>query len=103
VFLSIFTGPQLCSGSHQYRGNDGSEGSESYLDKDVNDVLNIMALARSLPYVDSDRMGILGFPAAQRDLPAVETASRYQSRLCDGLRHGFRGCLSAIAPLPAFS
>jgi dipeptidyl aminopeptidase/acylaminoacyl peptidase len=45
----------------QYRGNDGSEGSESYLDKDVNDVLNILELVKSLPYVDTKRIGILGF------------------------------------------
>ncbi len=45
----------------QYRGNDGSEGSESYLTKDGDDVLHILAMVRSLPYVDTQKIGMLGF------------------------------------------
>lgn len=45
----------------QYRGSGGSEGSESYLDKDVEDVRHILTLAKSLEYVDPERVGILGF------------------------------------------
>jgi len=61
AFLSILPAHNYVVAATQYRGNDGSEGSESYLDKDVDDVLNIMAFAGSLPYADSERMGILGF------------------------------------------
>lgn len=60
-YLSILPAHGYVVAATQYRGNDGGEGSESYLDKDVVDVLNIMALARSLPEVDSTRMGLLGF------------------------------------------
>jgi dipeptidyl aminopeptidase/acylaminoacyl peptidase len=60
-YLSFLPAHGCVVAATQYRGNDGSEGSESYLDKDLNDVLNIMALTRSLPYVDSQRIGMLGF------------------------------------------
>lgn len=60
-YLSILPANGYVVTATQYRGNDGSEGSESYLDKDLDDVLNIMALTRSLPYVDTERLGMLGF------------------------------------------
>lgn len=61
AFLSILPAHGYLVTATQYRGNGGSEGRESYLDKDVNDVLNIISLTRSLPYVDKKRLGILGF------------------------------------------
>ena len=61
AFLSILPAHHYVVTATQYRGNGGSEGTESYLDKDVDDVINIMALTRSLPYVDPERVGILGF------------------------------------------
>lgn len=45
----------------QYRGYDGAGGSDEAAGADTNDVLNIVALARTLPYVDSDRMFMWGF------------------------------------------
>lgn len=45
----------------QYRGNDGGEGQEDFGGKDVNDVLNIIALARSLPFVDPTKIVMLGY------------------------------------------
>jgi dipeptidyl aminopeptidase/acylaminoacyl peptidase len=61
AYLSFLPAHNFAAAATQYRGNDGSEGSESYLDKDVNDVLHLMALVRSLPYVDTERIGMLGF------------------------------------------
>ena len=45
----------------QYRGNDGGEGREEFGGKDVNDVMNLIPLAKSLPFVKADRIGMLGF------------------------------------------
>lgn len=61
AYLSILSAHGFVVTATQYRGNDGSEGSESYLTKDLDDVLNIMALTRSLPFVDTVKMGMLGF------------------------------------------
>lgn len=61
AYLSVLPANGYVVTATQYRGNDGSEGSESYLDKDIDDVLNMMALTRSLSYVDNDRLGMLGF------------------------------------------
>jgi dipeptidyl aminopeptidase/acylaminoacyl peptidase len=60
-YLSILPAHNYIVAATQYRGNDGSDGTESYLDKDLNDVLHILALVRSLAYVDSERTGMLGF------------------------------------------
>lgn len=61
AYLSILPADGYVVAATQYRGNDGGEGSESYLDKDLDDVINILALAKSLPYVDTERIGMLGF------------------------------------------
>ncbi len=61
AYLSILPAHNYVVAATQYRGNDGSDGTESYLDKDINDVLHILTLVRSLAYVDSDRTGMLGF------------------------------------------
>ena len=45
----------------QYRGYDGAGGRDEAAGADTNDVLNIVALARSLPYADADRMFMWGF------------------------------------------
>lgn len=44
----------------QYRGNDGGEGKEEYGGADVNDVLSLVPLARSLGYVDLNNVFLLG-------------------------------------------
>jgi dipeptidyl aminopeptidase/acylaminoacyl peptidase len=61
TYLSILPAHHYVVAATQYRGNDGSEGAESYLDKDLDDVLHILALTKSLPYVDTQRIGMLGF------------------------------------------
>lgn len=45
----------------QYRGNDGSEGKESPGAGDIDDVLNLFPLARSLGVLDLERTYMLGF------------------------------------------
>ena len=45
----------------QYRGNDGGEGHEEFGGKDVDDVLNMVPLLKSLPDVDSACLGIFGW------------------------------------------
>ncbi len=44
----------------QYRGVDGGEGTEEFGGADVNDVLNLIPLARSLEYVDMNNVFLLG-------------------------------------------
>ncbi len=45
----------------QYRGSDGGQGEDEFGGKDVNDVLNLIPLAKSLPFADSNKMVMLGF------------------------------------------
>ena len=45
----------------QYRGNDNGEGHEEFGGKDVDDVLNMIPLLKSLPDVNPDRLGIFGW------------------------------------------
>lgn len=44
----------------QYRGNDGSEGQEEFGGEDVNDVLNLINVAKTLPYTRKDEIFMLG-------------------------------------------
>jgi dienelactone hydrolase len=60
-FLSYFSSKNYVVLASQYRGNDGSQGKEEYGGKDVNDVLNIMELAKSLPFVEATNIAMLGF------------------------------------------
>jgi dienelactone hydrolase len=45
----------------QYRGYDGAGGRDEAAGADTNDVLNLVALARTLPYVDAERMFMWGY------------------------------------------
>jgi dipeptidyl aminopeptidase/acylaminoacyl peptidase len=45
----------------QYRGNAGGEGKEEFGGKDVDDVLNLLLLLRSLPQADATRVGMCGY------------------------------------------
>jgi len=45
----------------QYRGSDGGQGEDEFGGKDVNDVLNLIPLAKSLPFADSNKIVMLGF------------------------------------------
>ncbi|MEW4285135.1 alpha/beta hydrolase family protein [Priestia koreensis] len=45
----------------QYRGNGGSEGTETYGGKDIDDVINIMHIGEKLPYVDTTKKYAIGY------------------------------------------
>lgn len=45
----------------QYRGNDGGEGREEFGGSDVNDVLNLIPMLESLPFVNPDKIAMLGY------------------------------------------
>jgi dipeptidyl aminopeptidase/acylaminoacyl peptidase len=45
----------------QYRGNDGGQGREEFGGSDVNDVLNLIPMLESLPFVDPDKIAMVGF------------------------------------------
>ncbi len=45
----------------QYRGNDGGQGREEFGGSDVNDVLNLFPLVRSLPFADPEIVVMLGY------------------------------------------
>ena len=42
-------------------GEDGGQGREEFGGKDVNDVLNLIKLAQSLPFVEPTKIVMLGF------------------------------------------
>ncbi|XEC94458.1 alpha/beta hydrolase family protein [Paenibacillus tarimensis] len=44
----------------QYRGNDGGEGEDRWGGDDIHDVLNLVEVAKQLPYVDTDRKVMIG-------------------------------------------
>ena len=45
----------------QYRGNDGGEGMEEFGGSDVNDVLNLVDVAKSIPFADEAKIGLYGW------------------------------------------
>jgi len=45
----------------QYRGTDGGEGQEEFGGMDINDVLNLIPLAKSLSFTDSSKIVMLGY------------------------------------------
>ena len=60
-FLAFFADQGYIVTATQYRGNDGSEGAEDYLGKDVNDVINIAELTQSLSCVEPAKIFMIGF------------------------------------------
>jgi dipeptidyl aminopeptidase/acylaminoacyl peptidase len=66
----------------QYRGADGGEGRDEFGGADVNDVLNLIPLARSLGYVDmnnvfmhgASRGGMQSFLAVKKGIPVNAVA-----------------------------
>ncbi len=66
----------------QYRGADGGEGKDEFGGEDVNDVLNLIPLARSLGYVDmrnvfmhgESRGGMQAFLAIRKGMPVNAVA-----------------------------
>lgn len=45
----------------QYRGNDGGGGKEEFGGEDINDVLNLIQIAKSLSFVDPSKIVMLGY------------------------------------------
>lgn len=45
----------------QYRGNAGGEGKEEFGGRDINDVLNLLPLLKSVPQADVTRVGMIGW------------------------------------------
>ncbi len=63
--LSIYL-PYLSSNGYvvvasQYRGNDGGQGREEFGGSDIDDVLNLIPLAESLPFVTPEKIVMLGY------------------------------------------
>lgn len=50
-----------CVFATQYRGNDGSEGNDDFGGDDLNDVLNLIPLAKEIPQADETIWGIEGW------------------------------------------
>ena len=60
-YLSYLASNQYIVIASQYRGNDGGQGQEEFGGKDVNDILNLMPLAKSLTFADSRNTVMLGY------------------------------------------
>lgn len=60
IFLADLASQGYVIVSSQYRGNDGSEGREEFGGKDVNDVLNLVPLIKSLSFAKSNKIAMLG-------------------------------------------
>lgn len=50
-----------CVFASQYRGNDGGEGYDNFGGDDINDVLNLIPLAKEIPFADNSRWAIEGW------------------------------------------
>jgi dipeptidyl aminopeptidase/acylaminoacyl peptidase len=81
-FYPFITNGFVVIGS-QYRGVDGGEGREEFGGADVNDILNLIPLARSLGYVDMNNVFMVGssrgtmmtFQAIKRGIPVNAAAA----------------------------
>ncbi len=60
VELAVYVEAGYVAVATQYRGNAGGEGREDFGGDDVHDVLNLLPLLRTLPYVDMERVGMFG-------------------------------------------
>lgn len=60
-YLSFLSSNGYVVLASQYRGSDGGQGQEEYGGADVNDVLNLMPLARSFSFADASKTVMLGF------------------------------------------
>jgi dienelactone hydrolase len=69
----------------QYRGIDGSEGKDEVAGADLNDVLNLFPLARSLGYVDMDRIFMWGLSrGGLMTLQAIRTGAPIKAAVVVG-------------------
>ncbi|MCP3932481.1 MAG: S9 family peptidase [Bacteroidetes bacterium] len=60
-YLTYLSSGEYVVLASQYRGNDGGQGKEEFGGKDVNDVLNLIKMARSLPFINVSQIVMLGF------------------------------------------
>jgi dipeptidyl aminopeptidase/acylaminoacyl peptidase len=60
IYLSFLASNNYIVLASQYRGNDGGQGREEFGGKDVNDVLNLIPLAKSLPFTEPDKIVMYG-------------------------------------------
>ena len=60
AFFSYLASEKYVIIGSQYRGNDGGEGREEFGGKDVNDVLNLVPLVKSLDCTQQNKIGMLG-------------------------------------------
>ena len=60
IYLSYLSSNNYVVLASQYRGNDGGQGREEFGGKDVNDVLNLIIMAKSLPFVEQNQIVMLG-------------------------------------------
>jgi len=61
TYLSYLSSNNYVVLASQYRGNDGGQGREEFGGKDVDDVLTLIPLAKSLSFVESNRIVMLGY------------------------------------------
>ena len=75
----------------QYRGNDGSEGTDELGGSDVRDVVQLVAIARELPFVDAKNVYALGYSrGAMMTLSALRDGARFNAVALVGLPSDFR-------------
>jgi len=60
-YLSYLASNNYVVIASQYRGNEGGEGHEEFGGKDIDDVLNLIPLAKSLPFTVPNKIVMLGF------------------------------------------
>jgi dipeptidyl aminopeptidase/acylaminoacyl peptidase len=61
AYLSGWTALSYVVVSSQYRGNDGGQGTQEFGGSDVIDMLNLIPLVDSLPFVSPDKIAMAGF------------------------------------------
>jgi dipeptidyl aminopeptidase/acylaminoacyl peptidase len=60
IYLSYLASNNYVVIASQYRGNDGGQGREGFGGKDVNDVLNLIPLAKNLSFAKPDKIVMYG-------------------------------------------
>src|SRR5438045_423372 len=69
----------------QYRGYDGGEGQDEVGGADLDDVLNLIPLARALGYVDMERVFMFGFSrGAQMTLQSIRRGAPLRAAVVVG-------------------
>ena len=82
----------------QYRGNDGGEGREEFGGADVRDVLAVVRVGQSLPYVDPQRVSALGYSrGGMMALLAARAGAPYRAIATVGAPTDLRGAPAAGA------